>query len=87
MSIKKGNFKKFGLLSILLVSSILTLFIGFTFMIVYWMGEQFGFAPVITLGTLGGFTSGEVVIIYVMILMGCIFLGSFLVLYLLKRHG
>ncbi|KKN01884.1 hypothetical protein LCGC14_1123360 [marine sediment metagenome] len=88
MSIAKGgNIKKMKIFTIALISGLFTLIIGFMFMIIYWIGEQFGFAPVITLGTLEWFTSGEGIILFAVILMASIFIGSFIVLYMIKRFS
>lgn len=83
--IKSNSFKKMKTGTILLISSLITLIVGFVFMITYWLGEVLGIAPVITLGSLDWFTSGEGVLLFTTFLLTSIFLGSFLVLYLLKK--
>ena len=88
MSIAKGgNIKKMKMVTIVMISGFFSIIVSFIFMIVYFLGEQFGFAAVITLGTIEGFFAGEGVIIFVVILLGSVFLGSFIVLYLLKRFS
>jgi len=84
---KGGNIKKMNVFSIILISGLFALIIGFIFMIIYWLGETFGFAPDITLGNMKWFTSGEGVILYTTMLLLSIFLGSFIVLYLLRRYS
>ena len=86
MSLIKGNAKKSNNLLIVLISGLLTLIIGFIFMVIYYIGEQLGFAGVITLAPTD-MLSGEGVVVYITVLLGSIFLGSFKVLYLVKRCG
>ncbi len=83
---KSGSFKKMKIMTIILISGLFTLFIGFMFMLLYFLGEQFGVAPIITLGELEWFTSGESIILFTTILLSSIFIGSFIVLYMLKRY-
>lgn len=84
---KKGNIKKMNIFTIVLLSGLFTLIIGSLFMILYWLGEISGITPKIYLGELSWATAGESVIIYTVGLMVSIFLGSFIVIYLLKRFG
>ena len=84
---KRGHIKKISTLSIVLISGFFTLIIGFMFMTIYWIAEITGVAPVIQLGELSWATSGEGVIIFTILLMLSIFLGSIVVLYLLRRYS
>lgn len=85
--VKQGNIKKMNNFSIVLISGLLTLIIGSFFMVLYWIGEQFDFAPVITLLPTSWLTTGEAVIMYIILLFTSIFIGSFIVLHLLKRFS
>lgn len=73
--------------SIILISGFFTIIISITFMIIYYLGEQFNFAPVITLSPISWLTTGEAVIMYVILLSLSIFIGSFIVLHIIKKHG
>lgn len=84
---KGGDIKKMNMLSIILISCLFALIIGFIFMIVYFVGETFGFAPDITLGNMKWFTSGEGVILYTTMLLLSIFIGSIIILCLLRRYS
>ncbi|KKL62516.1 hypothetical protein LCGC14_2184420 [marine sediment metagenome] len=85
--VKKGNIKKMNLFSIGLVSGLFTAIIAILFMIVYFLGERFGFTGVITLGAIDGFFAGESIIMFIIVLLGSIFVGSFMVLYFIKKTG
>jgi len=76
-----------NIFSIVLISGLFTLIIGAMLMITYYLGEQFGVAPDIMLGGLEWASAGEATIIYVVFVMASVFLGSFTVLYLIKRKG
>lgn len=82
---KKRRKKNIKTINIAGISGLLTLIIGFTFMIVYFLGERFGFAPIITLGAVEWLSSGEAVIIFMVILLASVFIGSFIVLNLIKK--
>jgi len=84
---KGGNIKKMNMFSIILISGLFALIIGFMFMVIYYLGETFGFAPDITLGNMELFTSGEGAILYAMVLLFSIFLGSIIVLSLLRKYS
>ncbi len=85
--VKRGNIKKMNLFSIGLIAGLLTAIIAILFMIVYFLGERFGFAGVIMIGTIDGFFAGEGIIMFIIVLLGSIFLGSFLVLLLIRKSG
>jgi len=85
--VKRGNIRKMSLFSIGLISGLLTAIIAILFMIVYFLGERFGFTGVISIGVIDGFLSGEGIIMFIVVLLGSIFLGSLIVLCLLKRYG
>lgn len=84
MSLTKGNAKKPNNLFIVMISGLLTLIIGFIFMIIYYIGEQVGFAGVITLLPT---EFGETIMVFITVLLGSIFIGSFMVLYLIKKFN
>lgn len=83
---QKGKKPKLSLVRIILISSFLTLIVGFTFAIIQFLGETFGFIPEIQLGTLSWGRSGDVIIIFVIGLLSSVFIGSFLVLFLMKNQ-
>ncbi|KKN12350.1 hypothetical protein LCGC14_1017290 [marine sediment metagenome] len=85
--VKRGNIRGMNLFSIGLISGLFTAIIAILFMIIYFLGERFGFTGVITLGTIDGFFAGESIIMFIIVLLGSIFLGSFLVLLLIRRTG
>ena len=78
--------RKKQIVKIILISSFLTLIVGFTFAIIQFLGESFGFIPEIQLGSLSWGRSGDVIIIFVIGLLSSIFIGSFLVLFLMKNQ-
>jgi len=84
---KKSQYRKKSTLSlfrIILISSFLTLTVGMIFAIVQFLGETFGFLPVIQLGNLRWGLSGDPIIIFIIGLLSTVFLGSVLVLVLLR---
>ena len=86
---KKGSSQKRKRLTpvrIILISSFLTLIVGFTFVIIQFLGEYFGFLPVIQLGNLSWGASGDAIIIFVIGLLLSVFIGSFLVLFLMRNQ-
>ena len=78
--------RKKSIVRIILISSFLTLIVGFTFAIIQFLGESFGFIPEIQLGALSWGRSGDVIIIFVIGLLSSVFIGSFLVLILMKNQ-
>ena len=78
--------KKLTPVRIMLISSLLTLIVGFTFTIIQFLGEQFGLLPVIYLGDISWGASGDAIIIFVIVLLSSVFMGSFLVLFLMRNQ-
>ncbi|KKN01757.1 hypothetical protein LCGC14_1124540 [marine sediment metagenome] len=78
--------RKKSIARIILISSFLTLIVGFIFAIIQFLGESFGFIPEIQLGTLSWGRSGDVIIIFVIGLLSSVFIGSFLVLFLMRNQ-
>lgn len=83
---QKGTKPKLPLVNIILISSFLTLIVGITFAIIQFIGETFGLIPEIQLGILSWGRSGDTIIIFVIGLLSSIFIGSFLVLFLMRNQ-
>ena len=70
---------------IILIAGLSTLFIGATFAIIQFLGESYGFSPIINLGALGWGESGDAIIVIVIIFLSSIFIGTILVLSIIRK--
>lgn len=71
---------------IVLISSFLALIVGITFAIIQFLGEMFGIIPEIQIGSLSWGRSGDPIIIFVVGLLSSVFIGSLLVLFLVRNQ-
>ena len=88
---KKSKYQKvkeseMSYVSMVLIAGFSAMIIGIIFNVIYFLGERFGFTGVITLGEIDGFFAGEGIILFVIVLLGSIFLGSFLVLAIIRKR-
>ena len=83
----KGKTKpKLSLFKIILISSFFVLIVGITFAIIQFIGETFGFLPVIQIDSLSWGQSGDPIILFIIGLLSSIFIGSIVVLLLIRNH-
>lgn len=72
---------------IILIASFFTLIVGITFAIVQFVGEYFGVFPLLSVGELSwGFGIGDSIIIFVVALLSSVFIGSIIVLFIIKNQ-
>ena len=86
---KRGKSKgktKLSLFRIILISSFFVLIVGITFAIIQFIGETFGFLPVIQIDSLSWGQSGDPIILFIIGLLSSIFIGSIVVLLLIRNH-
>jgi len=86
---KKNSSQKMRRLTpvrIVLISSFLALIVGMTFAIIQFLGEMFGVIPEIQVGSLSWGRSGDPIIIFVVGLLSSVFIGSLLVLFIIRNQ-
>ena len=86
---KKSSSQRRGSLTpvrIVLISSFLALIVGITFAIIQFLGEMIGVIPEIQIGSLSWGRSGDPIIIFVIGLLSSVFIGSLLVLFLIRNQ-
>jgi hypothetical protein len=83
---KRNKKTKLTPVRIILISSFLALVIGVTFAIFQFIGEYFGFFPVISIGTLDWGYTGDPIIVYVVGLLTSIFIGSIVVMFIVRNQ-
>ena len=59
--------------------------IGFIFSVIFFVGETYGFLPTIVLEDLVLEKVGDNIILFVIVLMGSVFLGSLLVFLMIRK--
>ncbi len=70
---------------IVLYSSFMAMTVGIIFAVVFFLGESYNFLPTISLGELPFGESGDVIIFFVIALMGSVFLSSLIVFHLIRK--
>ena len=82
---KKTKKSEISSTGIILIAGLSTLIIGIVFAIIQFLGERYGFSPIINLGVLGWGESGDAIIVIVIIFLSSIFIGTILVLSIIRK--
>lgn len=77
---------KLTIYRIVLISSFSVLIIGITFTLIQFLGETFGFLPPLQLGDLNWGLSGDPIIVFVIGFLFSIFIGSIVVLLVIRNQ-
>lgn len=82
----KTKKKQTNTLNIVLYSSLVALVVGILFAFIFFLGERFGFLPVINLGGLTWGESGDAVVIFIIAFISSVFMGSLMVLFIVRKN-
>ena len=78
--------KETNTLNIVLYSSLVALVVGIIFSVVFFLGERYDFLPVITLGEITWGESGDAIVIFIIVFISSVFMGSLMVLFLVRKN-
>lgn len=70
----------------MLYASFISLIVGILFAFMFFLGERYGFLPVIIIQDLVWGKSGEAVVVFVIAFITCVFTGSLIVLFIIRNR-